>query len=169
MLRDATRILKELRAAKTDNSDDLWLETKEDNIREWIGVLKAPAGTPYEDHYFRIAISIPEGYPIDPPTAKFLTPIFHPNVHFKEGKVCLDILKTEWTPAWNIQSLCTAVSLLLSNPAPESSLNTLAGTLLQVGDDLAFRSMAAMYAVKFAPTVNEMYEKAKRAPRSDSH
>jgi peroxin-4 len=164
MLRDATRILKELRAAKTDNSDDLWLETKEENIREWVGVLKAP----YEGHYFHIAISIPEGYPIDPPTARFLTPVFHPNVHFKDGKVCLDILKTEWTPAWNIQSLCTAVSLLLSSPAPESSLNILAGTLLQIGDIVAFRSMAAMYAVKFAPTTNEMYEQARREGRGGS-
>jgi peroxin-4 len=71
-------------------------------------------------------------------------------------------LKTEWTPAWNIQTICTAGVLLLSNPAPESSLNVLAGTLLQVGDYIAFRSMAEMYAVQFAPMTNEMYGQAQR-------
>jgi peroxin-4 len=163
MLRDAQRILKELRTAKTDNNEELWLETQEDNIRNWVGVLKAPDGTPYSGHYFHISITIPDGYPIDPPTAKFTTPVFHPNVHFKEGRICLDILKTEWTPAWSIQSLCTAVVLLLSDPAPESPLNTLAGNLLRVGDVVGYKSMAQMYAEKFAPTTNEFYDRARAA------
>jgi peroxin-4 len=164
MLRDAQRILRELRKAKNDNNDDLWLKTKEDNIRNWIGVLKAPADSPFAGHYYHISIHIPDGYPIDAPKAKFITPIFHPNVHFKKGKICLDILKTEWTPAWSIQSLCTAVALLLSHPAPDSPLNVLAGNLLRIGDVVGYRSMASMYADKFAPTKNELFEAEQSSP-----
>jgi peroxin-4 len=154
MLRDAQRILHELKKAKTENNDELWLKAREDNIRNWIGVIRGPGGTPFEGHYYQIDILIPDGYPLDPPKAKFVTPIFHPNVHFKRGKICLNILKTEWTPAWSIQSLCTAVSLLMSQPAPDSPLNTLAGNLLRCGDDVGYYSMAAMYARKFAATRN---------------
>ena len=44
----------------------------------------------------------------------FLTKIFHPNVQFDSGELCLDILKKEWTPAWTLQSVCRAVVALLS-------------------------------------------------------
>ena len=162
MMRDGQRILRELRAAREkDNNDDIWLDAQEDNIRKWIGVIKAPESTPYAGYYFEIDIIIPEGYPIEPPKAKFITPIFHPNVHFKTGKICLDILKNEWTPAWGIQSLCTAIRLLLSEPVAESPLNTLAGNLLRFHDVVGYRSMALLYAKKFAKTENVLMAKAK--------
>ena len=56
-----------------------------------------------------------------------MTRIFHPNIHFKSGEVCLDILKTAWTPAWTIQSVCRAIIALLSNPEADSPLNCDAG------------------------------------------
>jgi hypothetical protein len=67
--------------------------------------------------------------------------------------------------AWSIQSLCTAVALLLSDPAPESPLSTPAGNLLRVGDVVGYKSMAKMYAEKFARTTNEFF----RAPRRQRH
>ena len=38
-----------------------------------------------------------------PPKAYFVSPIFHPNIHFVTGEVCLDILKSRWTPVWNLE------------------------------------------------------------------
>ena len=49
--------------------------------------------------------------------------MFHPNVHFSKGDVCLDILKKEWSPAWGLQAACRAVLALLSDPDAESPLN----------------------------------------------
>jgi peroxin-4 len=158
MRRDNSRIIRELRQAAAENKDELFVMAKEDNIRQWTAVIKAPDGTPFEGHYYHVALTLREGYPINPPKARFLTPIFHPNIHFKKGKVCLDILKKNWTPAWGIQAVCDAISALIGAPVPESPLNTLAGNLLRSHDEVGYWSMASMYARKFAPTTNALFE-----------
>ncbi|KAI3785025.1 hypothetical protein L1987_44134 [Smallanthus sonchifolius] len=46
-------------------------------------VYLGPSETPYEGGVFQLAFSVPEQYPLQPPQVRFLTKIFHPNVHFK--------------------------------------------------------------------------------------
>ena len=65
---------------------------------------QGPSDTPYSGGVFTIAFRIPSQYPLVPPEVRFATPFFHPNVHFKSGEICLDILKTAWSPAWTLQS-----------------------------------------------------------------
>lgn len=62
----------------------------------------------------------------------------------------MDILKTEWSPAWTLKSTVLAVSLLLSNPEPSSPLNCDAANLLRCGDQLAYESMIRMYTQLYA-------------------
>ena len=163
MMRDGQRILRELKKAKRENNDEIFLKAKEDNFRQWFAMIKAPEGTPFEGHYFELQIEIPGNYPIEPPRAKFVTPIFHPNIKFKNGEICLDILKTEWTPAWGIQTMCTAIQLLMGEPVPDSPLNTLAGNLLRLGDKVGYYSMGSMYARRYAPTKNIFLEEANNS------
>jgi peroxin-4 len=164
-MRDAQRILRELRKARAENTDELWLDVQGDNVHHWVGMIKAPAGTPFEGHYFQVAIDLRDSYPMKPPKAKFITPIFHPNIHFKKGKICLDILKSKWSPAWGMQTLGQAISMLLSEPASDSPLNTLAGNLIRCNDHVGYFSMASMYARKFAPTTNVLMAAAQNAQK----
>jgi len=76
--------------------------------------------------------------------------VFHPNVHFKTGDVCLDILKKEWSPAWGLQAACRAVVALLSDPDADSPLNCDAGNMIRGGDMLAYNSTARMYTEESA-------------------
>lgn len=88
---------------------------------------QGPTETPYEGGAFELAINVPEQYPLVPPAVRFRTRVFHPNVHFKTGEICLDILKTAWSPAWTLHSVCQAVLALMSDPAADSPLNCDAG------------------------------------------
>ena len=66
------------------------------------------------------------------------------------GEICLDILKTAWSPAWTLQSTCQAIAALMSDSAPDSPLNCDAGNLLRGGDVRGYNSLARMYTLEHA-------------------
>jgi len=130
----------------SDPDDDVYLRpTSSTSILRWTALIRGPAETPYEGGIFRLSIRCGTDYPLAPPAIAFETKIFHPNVHFRTGDVCLDILKKEWSPAWGLQAACRAVLALLSDPDADSPLNCDAGNMIRGGDMLAFNTVAAMY------------------------
>ncbi|KAL1532498.1 E2 ubiquitin-conjugating enzyme [Salvia divinorum] len=105
---------KEVQREKTADPD-IQLVCDDSNIFKWTALIKGPSETPYEGGVFQLAFSVPEQYPLQPPQVRFLTKIFHPNVHFKTGEICLDILKNAWSPAWTLQS---PTELRFRQPSP---------------------------------------------------
>ena len=45
--------------------------------------MQGPADTPFEGGTFELLLNVPEQYPLAPPSVRYRTKIFHPNVHFK--------------------------------------------------------------------------------------
>lgn len=72
------------------------------------------------------------------------------HIYMQTGEVCLDILKNAWSPAWTLQSVCRAISVLMSNGASDSPLNCDAGNLLRANDTRGYNSVARMYTLEFA-------------------
>lgn len=149
----AQRLLKEHRELQKDyknGENEIMLEPVDGNLYQWRAILKGPAGTAYADGKFRVDVVVPTSYPLTAPTFRFSTKIFHPNVHPKTGEICVDILKTAWSPAWTLQSTCRALLVLLAHPEPDSPLNCDAGNLLRHGDRRGFHSLARMYTALYA-------------------
>ncbi|KXS20353.1 hypothetical protein M427DRAFT_131207 [Gonapodya prolifera JEL478] len=80
-----------------------------------------PIDTPYAGGIFRLELRLPERYPIDSPKVRFLTPIYHPNVD-DGGRICLNILKSEWSPSLNIPVVLRSIAQLMIYPNPDDPL-----------------------------------------------
>jgi peroxin-4 len=145
------RLNKELMELTRSKDLDIILNPVEDNLFHWRGFIRGPPDSPYAQGWFKLDFIIEQNYPISPPKVKFMTKIFHPNIHFDSGEICLDILKADhWTPAWTLESLCRAIVNLLENPNADSPLNCDSGNCIRAGDMLAQESMAEMYTVEYA-------------------
>jgi peroxin-4 len=96
-----------------------------------------------------LTLQIPSDYPLHPPTIHFATPICHANVHFKTGEICLDLLKSSWSPAYTISSTLTAVHQLLTSAEPDSPLNIDVAVLLREGDLAGAYSLIRYYTGVF--------------------
>ena len=148
------RLVQEYKQLRKQGPDpDIDLVPEEDDIRRWTAFLRGPPQTPYDGFRYHLDITVPDTYPLTPPSIRSVTKVFHPNFHFKTGEICLDIFKSEWTPAWTLQNCCRAIMTLLSHPEADSPFNCDAGNLLRSGDVKGFQSLARMYASIYAQPI----------------
>jgi ubiquitin-conjugating enzyme E2 A len=87
-----------------------------------------PGDTPFEDGTFKLLLTFDESYPNKPPTVKFLSRMFHPNV-YANGELCLDILQNRWSPTYDVAAILTSIQSLLHDPNPNSPANAEAAQL----------------------------------------
>ncbi|KAK6501902.1 hypothetical protein TWF481_009721 [Arthrobotrys musiformis] len=123
-------------------------------------ILVGPVGTPYDTGAFRITIKCTNTYPNTPPTANFKTKIWHPNVDEKTGEVCVDTLKTSWTPKTTLRDVLEVIRSLLIHPNPSSALNSEAG-LLAEEDFKAFARQAKLMTKIYAAIPADLKSKVK--------
>jgi len=102
----------------------------DNNIMQWNAVIFGPADTPFEDGTFKLTITFTEAYPNKPPTVRFVSKMFHPNV-YADGGICLDILQNRWSPTYDVSAILTSIQSLLDEPNPNSPANSVAAQLYQ--------------------------------------
>ena len=117
-----TRILNELKRLKSSPPENCSAGPVNDtDIDNWNGTIIGPTDSPFEGGIFKVKITFPKEYPYKAPYIKFLTPIYHPNID-KNGMICLDILKGEWSPALSITKVLISLCSLLVDPNPDDPL-----------------------------------------------
>lgn len=89
------------------------------NILLWKATIIGPSNSPYENGIFFLTITFPNDYPYNPPNIVFNTPIYHPNINKSNGSICLDILKSEWSPILTISKVLLSICSLLTDPNPK--------------------------------------------------
>nr|GMC65625.1 ubiquitin-conjugating enzyme E2 7 [Ipomoea batatas] len=107
----------------------------ENNLFEWSVTIIGPPDTLYEGGFFNAIMSFPQNYPNSPPTVRFTSEIWHPNV-YSDGKVCISILhppgddpngyelaSERWSPVHTVESIVLSIISMLSSPNDESPAN----------------------------------------------
>ena len=112
----ARRINQELKEFKKNKDKGISASVVGKDTSHWIGYLKGPIDSPYENGIFTVDIKIPDQYPFAPPKVKFSTRLWHPNVSSQTGAICLDILKDQWSPAMTIRTVLLSLQALLCAP-----------------------------------------------------
>lgn len=69
-------------------------------------------------------------YPHEPPKVKCKTKVYHPNIDL-EGNVCLNILREDWKPVLNINTIVYGLYHLFTEPNHEDPLNHEAAAVLR--------------------------------------
>jgi len=121
----------------------------------WKVVMQGPPGSVYEAGTFVLYLDMHEGYPAFAPAARFVTPIYHPNVN-RHGRICHGIFDRNWTlDTSNAMVLSTIYGLLLE-PDYSDPVNVVA-TLDFHHDSVAFADLARESIGKHAITTRAVW------------
>uniref|UniRef100_A0A1D1YXH8 NEDD8-conjugating enzyme Ubc12 n=1 Tax=Anthurium amnicola TaxID=1678845 RepID=A0A1D1YXH8_9ARAE len=89
---------------------------------------------PDEGYYlggtFVFTFQVSPSYPHEPPKVKCKTKVYHPNIDL-EGNVCLNILREDWKPVLNINTIIYGLNHLFTHPNDEDPLNHDAAAVLR--------------------------------------
>ncbi|KAH6635176.1 ubiquitin-conjugating enzyme/RWD-like protein [Chaetomium sp. MPI-SDFR-AT-0129] len=141
------RLMRDFKRMQTDPPAGVSASPVPDNVMTWAGfyaqersanfgalalcrnaVIIGPADTPFEDGTFRLVMHFEEQYPNKPPSVKFISQMFHPNV-YATGELCLDILQNRWSPTYDVAAVLTSIQSLLNDPNTGSPANVEASNL----------------------------------------
>jgi len=98
--------------------------------------IKGPKDSIYESGIWNVCIQFPKEYPYKSPSVGFLTKMYHPNVDFVSGTICLNVLNKSWTPIYNLVHIYTIfLPQLLMYPNADDPLNPDAAELFLLNID----------------------------------
>jgi ubiquitin-protein ligase len=131
----SARLQKELKDLIKNPVGGFKVELSDDSdLFNWIIYIQGANGTMFEGGIFKTKMTFPPDYPNSPPTLKFLSDFWHPNV-YPDGKVCISILHTPdpmnpmetpdecWRPIHTAESILVSVVSMLSDPNFSSPAN----------------------------------------------
>ena len=142
------RILKEIEDITKDPPANCTAGPIDENIYLWEGMIFGPDDSPFVGGVFKLRLQFPADYPFKPPSVNFTTKIFHPNIN-SAGIICLDILKSQWSPALSITKVLLSICSLLSDPNPDDPLAPEIARLYKT-DREEFNRIAKEYTIKYA-------------------
>ena len=142
------RIQKELRDLEKDPPTNCSAGPVGSDLFKWTATIIGPEGSPYAGGLFFLSIHFPPDYPFKPPKISFTTRVFHPNIN-RNGAICLDILKDQWSPALTISRVLLSISSLLTDPNADDPLDPEAAHIYKMNIE-KFNQTAREWTAKYA-------------------
>jgi ubiquitin-conjugating enzyme E2 N len=165
MTMQSKRLAKEVKNFNSIKPGNATLEINPNNEHHYYVHVPGPSGTPYEKGIFTVELYFTEDYPTSPPLARFVTKIYHPNIDCL-GKICLDILKDNWTAAIQMHTLVLSLLVLLANPNLSDPLDQKVALHWRESEDEALQ-MAAEWTKMYAKPIIEAEDNEKKAEDSE--
>jgi ubiquitin-protein ligase len=141
------RILKELRNLKARERVSVFPQLSNAGSVDGMTVLlEGLDKSPYAGCCFELSVRFPSDYPFRSPNVRFVTPIYHYAVN-TNGGMCLDILKTCWSPATTIDKVFEEIDGLIMAPEQKdpgccNSLRSYLSDLKRTQPDVYFANAA---------------------------
>lgn len=124
------RLMRDFRRMQQDPTGGISAAPLPDDIMRWNAVIIGPENTPFEDGTFKLVIQFDEQYPTKPPSVKFISEMFHPNI-YTSGELCLDILQNRWSPTFDVSTILKSIQSLLNDPNTASPANAEAANMFK--------------------------------------
>ena len=74
------RLMRDFKRLQKDPPVGIQAAPLDSNVMVWQAVIFGPDETPWEGGTFKLILEFTEDYPNKPPSVKFTTKMFHPNV-----------------------------------------------------------------------------------------
>merc|ERR1712096_127915 len=123
----SVKLMKEIAKLHRHPPEDVTILVEDDSLSSLSALMVGPEGTPYEKGQFKLTLHFSASYPQAPPKGFFVTKIWHPNVDWSTGAICVNTLKRDWKPNFGVRHVLIAIRSLLIVPNYDSALNEEAG------------------------------------------
>ena len=125
------------------------VEKIDNNPITWKIIFDGPDNSPYEDGIFALKFIFKGVFPENGPEARFITPMFHPNVDPKEDQhVCINILNN-WKKERSIEFVVLGIFDILLDPQANGAYSNEARKLLEKNYD-EYYDKVEEYTYKYA-------------------
>ncbi|KAG2707248.1 hypothetical protein I3760_05G139900 [Carya illinoinensis] len=102
------RLMRDFKRLQQDPPAGISGAPQDNNLMLWNAVIFGPDDTPWDGGTFKLTLQFMEDYPNKPPTVRFVSRMFHPNI-YADGSICLDILQNQWSPIYDVAAILTSI------------------------------------------------------------
>ncbi|KAJ1617993.1 ubiquitin-conjugating enzyme/RWD-like protein [Pavlovales sp. CCMP2436] len=131
----ARRLVAQLVQLRGKDRDPLVRVMPPAQLREWVVELTGAPGSLYEGERYKLQFQFDRSYPTSPPKVRFLRPVPKHEHIYSDGKICLNILYSDWKPEMTVlgvsQSLISMMASAAEKKRPPDNAATIMSSIHQ--------------------------------------